>query len=111
MKIIYNKILPLLIIFPISSYGSNIKLTKDKKVDSGLNSIKNFNSLSFSKSALILSYKPVLKLVGDEINKDSSFKVNFHEETTSMDFSALNAISITIHLAKSSGAPPNGIGS
>jgi hypothetical protein len=118
MKIlsIYKKLLPLILLFPMASFGNNLnkEVSDTETLDS--ESIFKLNPsetlvLNFSSSQLIINHQIIQDAIGDnfQINKEQPLGIRFHEESNTLDFSTIDGISHTVSIEKVSGTPPNGV--
>ncbi len=109
-----KKLLPFLLLLPISSFGSELgsKVQTPKVTNDSLYleiSPTQFLILHLNTSKAIIVNKDEQKLL---LNTESiePVGVQFHEESSIVDFTTLDGITFHIPLGQLSVTPPNGLG-
>lgn len=119
MKLVdmYKKLLPLILLVPMTSYGHNLSPTPAEIEDQETGTVIELNPsetliVNLASSKIMINHESLQKAIGEnyKINKSQSLGIKFHEESNTLDFSTIDGISITVSLEEISGAPPNGLG-
>jgi hypothetical protein len=119
MKLVdmYKKLLPLILLVPMASYGHNLSTTPDEMENQESDPVIQLNPsetliVNLSSSKIMINHQSLQNAVGEnyKINKSQPLGLKFHEESNTLDFSTIDGISTTVSLEEISGAPPNGLG-